>query len=183
MKLPAALRLAPLLCCALACGPAKENKKMDHAAKLETAVLAGGCFWGMEEILRQTPGVVETNVGYTGGDLENPKYGDVKTGATGHAESIEIKLVLPVIATTIRADRTQIEQIIMNLVVNAQDAIKDKGLITIESASAELDDEFACSHPGSHVGADLRHGSYHEDCPQTETAGHRRRMSGGRRVL
>lgn len=58
---------------------------------IETAVLAGGCFWGMEEILRQAPGVVATVVGYTGGSTENPKYEDVKSGATGHAESIEIK--------------------------------------------------------------------------------------------
>ena len=55
------------------------------------AVLAGGCFWGMEEILRALPGVTGTVVGYCGGSLENPKYEDVKAGATGHAESIEIK--------------------------------------------------------------------------------------------
>lgn len=55
------------------------------------AVLAGGCFWGMEEILRALPGVKGTVVGYCGGSLENPKYEDVKAGTTGHAESIEIK--------------------------------------------------------------------------------------------
>jgi len=55
------------------------------------AVLAGGCFWGMEEILRAVPGVTGTRVGYCGGSLENPKYEAVKTGTTGHAESIEIK--------------------------------------------------------------------------------------------
>jgi len=38
----------------------------------EVAVLAGGCFWGVEEILRAVPGVVDTDVGYTGGTLENP---------------------------------------------------------------------------------------------------------------
>lgn len=67
------------------------SKKMDPKPKLETATLAGGCFWGMEEILRGLPGVKETAVGYTGGKTQNPKYEDVKTGATGHAESIEIK--------------------------------------------------------------------------------------------
>lgn len=56
----------------------------------ETAILAGGCFWGMEDLIRKLPGVVETEVGYAGGDLENPEYKDVKTGATGHAESIRI---------------------------------------------------------------------------------------------
>ncbi len=59
-------------------------------AKLETAILAGGCFWGMQDLFRKIPGVVETEVGYTGGDLENPTYRDVCTGKTGHAESIKI---------------------------------------------------------------------------------------------
>ena len=51
----------------------------------ETAILAGGCFWGMEDILRKLPGVLETEVGYTGGHTPNPTYKDVKTGTTGHA--------------------------------------------------------------------------------------------------
>jgi peptide methionine sulfoxide reductase msrA/msrB len=59
-------------------------------ATLETAVLAGGCFWGMEELIRKIPGVLETEVGYTGGTTKNPTYQDVRTGRTGHAESIRI---------------------------------------------------------------------------------------------
>ncbi len=58
--------------------------------RAETAVLAGGCFWGMQEILRDLPGVLRTTVGYTGGNTEHPVYEQVKTGTTGHAESVEI---------------------------------------------------------------------------------------------
>ena len=57
----------------------------------ETATLAGGCFWGVEELFRNLPGVIDTNVGYTGGSTANPKYEDVKTGRTGHAESLQIE--------------------------------------------------------------------------------------------
>jgi peptide methionine sulfoxide reductase msrA/msrB len=57
---------------------------------LETAILAGGCFWGMEEILRKIPGVVATDVGYTGGKSTGATYADVHTGATGHAEAVRV---------------------------------------------------------------------------------------------
>ena len=60
------------------------------ASATETAILAGGCFWGMEEILRGIPGVLDTEVGYTGGTIEHPTYGDVHTGTTGHAEAVRI---------------------------------------------------------------------------------------------
>jgi len=56
----------------------------------ETALLAGGCFWGMEEIIREIPGVLETVVGYTGGTTPDATYEQVKTGRTGHAESIRV---------------------------------------------------------------------------------------------
>jgi methionine-S-sulfoxide reductase len=58
---------------------------------LETATLAAGCFWGTEEFFRKVPGVVETKVGYTGGQLENPTYEDTSSGTSGHAESLELK--------------------------------------------------------------------------------------------
>ncbi len=60
------------------------------APERETAVLAGGCFWGMQDILRKIPGVVSTRVGYTGGHLKNPRYEDTHDSKSGHAESVEI---------------------------------------------------------------------------------------------
>ncbi len=62
-----------------------------EAKMTEKAILAGGCFWGMEEIIRAIPGVVATTVGYTGGKTEKPIYLQVKTGETGHAEAIEVE--------------------------------------------------------------------------------------------
>jgi len=59
-------------------------------ASLEVAILAGGCFWGMEDILRKVPGVLETEVGYTGGTTADPTYAQVSTGETGHAESVKV---------------------------------------------------------------------------------------------
>ena len=52
----------------------------------ERAVLAGGCFWGMQDLIRKLPGVVSTRVGYTGGDVPNATYRNHGT----HAEAIEI---------------------------------------------------------------------------------------------
>ena len=52
----------------------------------QTAYLAGGCFWGMEELVRQIPGVLETEVGYTGGDVPNATYEHHE----GHAEALKI---------------------------------------------------------------------------------------------
>jgi len=55
--------------------------------QVETATLAGGCFWGMEELLRQQPGVIATEVGYTGGKVANANYQNHE----GHAEAIQIR--------------------------------------------------------------------------------------------
>lgn len=63
---------------------------MSDSDTSQTAYLAGGCFWGMEELVRQIPGVMETEVGYTGGDTPNATYEIVKTGNSGHAESLKI---------------------------------------------------------------------------------------------
>ncbi len=64
--------------------------KAATSANGETAILAGGCFWGMEEILRKLPGVIATTVGYTGGTVKNPTYEQVCSGETGHAEGIRV---------------------------------------------------------------------------------------------
>lgn len=56
----------------------------------EIAVLAGGCFWGMQELVRLIPGVLETEVGYSGGNTPDACYEQVKTGNTGHAEALKI---------------------------------------------------------------------------------------------
>ena len=56
----------------------------------EIAVVAGGCFWGMEELFRHQPGVLDTEVGYTGGHLKNPTYDDTHDSKSGHAEAIRI---------------------------------------------------------------------------------------------
>ena len=63
---------------------------MKKDTKMEKAILAGGCFWGMEDLIRRRAGVIKTRVGYTGGRFDNPTYKDVKTDTTGHAEAIEI---------------------------------------------------------------------------------------------
>ncbi len=52
----------------------------------ETAILAGGCFWGMQDLIRKLPGVISTRVGYTGGEVANATY----RNHAGHAEAIEI---------------------------------------------------------------------------------------------
>ncbi|HUR83346.1 MAG TPA: bifunctional methionine sulfoxide reductase B/A protein [Thermoanaerobaculia bacterium] len=62
-------------------------KLFSKPAKVEVATLAGGCFWGVEELIRQLPGVIDTEVGYTGGKVANATYQNHE----GHAEAIEIR--------------------------------------------------------------------------------------------
>ncbi|MGB9092544.1 MAG: peptide-methionine (S)-S-oxide reductase MsrA [Gallionella sp.] len=59
---------------------------MNETVKSQTACLAGGCFWGMEELVRRIPGVLDTEVGYTGGDVPNATY----EKHNGHAEALKV---------------------------------------------------------------------------------------------
>ncbi|MGV6814118.1 MAG: bifunctional methionine sulfoxide reductase B/A protein [Phycisphaerales bacterium] len=72
----------------------EDGQELPQAAKpniLKTAYFAGGCFWGVEDRFAQLPGVLDAVSGYQGGNDDNPSYKDVCSGATGHAESVEIK--------------------------------------------------------------------------------------------
>src|SRR3954467_5790296 len=64
--------------------PAEKETSMSQAT--ERAVLAGGCFWGMQDLIRKRPGVLSTRVGYTGGEVPNATY----RNHGSHAEAIEI---------------------------------------------------------------------------------------------
>ena len=61
---------------------------MNH---LHTLYLAGGCYWGMEELFRTKPGVINTQVGFSGGHIAHVGYREVTTGTTGHAETLMIQ--------------------------------------------------------------------------------------------
>lgn len=58
--------------------------------KPEVAIIAGGCFWGMEHVMLGMPGIISMDVGYAGGKSTNVGYEDVSSGTTGHAEAVRI---------------------------------------------------------------------------------------------
>ena len=76
--------------CAPLSGPQAFAGEAKPAAKLETAIFAGGCFWCMEAPFDQLPGVTEVLPGYTGGKKLKPTYEEVSAGSTGHAEVVRV---------------------------------------------------------------------------------------------
>jgi methionine-S-sulfoxide reductase len=92
--------VAVTLVCAVAasCGSGEsamaENKTQQRPATpngpREVAILAGGCFWGMEKVMDEAPGIVDIEVGYAGGTSTNVSYEQVSKGDTGHAEAVRI---------------------------------------------------------------------------------------------
>ncbi len=73
--------------------PRRALEPVAHTAPVgrEVAILAGGCFWGMEDLLRKVDGVIATEVGYTGGAAATASYEQVHLGATGHAEAVRVE--------------------------------------------------------------------------------------------
>jgi len=70
--------------------PAPARDETTAQEGLRTAVLAGGCFWGVQGVFQHTKGVVSAVSGYAGGDKATAEYERVSTGATGHAESVQV---------------------------------------------------------------------------------------------
>ena len=70
--------------------PAKVDASLAVAAGKETAVFAGGCFWGTQAVFERVKGVIETTAGYAGGTAKTATYDQVITETTGHAESVEV---------------------------------------------------------------------------------------------
>jgi peptide-methionine (S)-S-oxide reductase len=69
--------------------PAADEAKATVSGK-ETAVIAGGCFWGIQAVFQHVKGVVSATSGYSGGEAKTAWYENVSTGETGHAESVQI---------------------------------------------------------------------------------------------
>ena len=70
--------------------PATQLETVDPSTKLETVVLAGGCFWGVQDVFQHLNGVKSAISGYAGGKADTAEYETVSTGTTGHAESVQI---------------------------------------------------------------------------------------------
>ena len=117
---------------------------------METAIFAGGCFWGLEDLIRRIPGVLSTRVGYTGGHVDNPTYKLVCTKTTGHAEAVEIKFDPAVVTyrkllelffqihdpTTVDRQGNDIGDSYRSEIFYTSDAQKDEAMRTIADVDA-----------------------------------------------
>jgi peptide-methionine (S)-S-oxide reductase len=86
-----AIKVAPSLAAEDAVVIPPPAADVQKASGIQTAVLAGGCFWGVQGVFQHTKGIVNAVSGYAGGSKANAEYQMVSTGTTGHAESVEIK--------------------------------------------------------------------------------------------
>ncbi len=87
--------LCPMLACSGVATSAKttvipETTPGSHITVQQTAIFAGGCFWGVDAVFKHVKGVTEVKSGYSGGTVKNPDYEAVTSGQTGHAESVEV---------------------------------------------------------------------------------------------
>src|SRR5438105_4237389 len=103
MKILAIVSLALAIGCGIASSSSKSTEEIkavepatdavpntESAKGTQTAVFAGGCFWGVEAVFEHVKGVTDAKSGYTGGDLREPTYEQVSDGNTGHAESVKV---------------------------------------------------------------------------------------------
>src|SRR5438477_12656899 len=99
LSLCAAIGALAIAALAIAPSPAAEDAvvipppaaDVPPADGLQTAVVAGGCFWGVQGVFQHTAGVASATSGYAGGNNMTATYEQVSTGSTGHAESVQIK--------------------------------------------------------------------------------------------
>lgn len=86
--------LAGVVACRAGSGTAVPAPSVDEtkaaAPGKQTAVVAGGCFWGIQAVFQHVKGVVSATSGYSGGNVKNPDYETVSSGRTGHAESVQV---------------------------------------------------------------------------------------------